>query len=317
MKELPLVSVVTPSLNQGEFIQETIESVLSQNYPRIEYIVMDGGSTDRTLKILQTYGERLYWVSEPDHGQSHAVNKGWRLAQGEIVTWLNADDLFIQDAVSNAVLAFESSHDDLAAVYGDCDYIDKKGEYLGKYPSQPFDYDQLVRLTEDFIPQPGTFIRSLWAKQVGMLDENLHFVMDYDLWLRLGMRAKLEYLPQKMAYARLHGGAKTLSSAPLFGEELASVFSQLVVNPEFPIHLLQNRDSILAKAFVHAASYCFWGGETTRARYFLFRAWRQAPFIRIRSFWRLLLFSLAGRAGWRLAERLHGNPFRFEKGLMQ
>jgi glycosyltransferase involved in cell wall biosynthesis len=316
MIELPLVSVVTPSLNQGEFIQETIESVLGQDYPRIEYIVMDGGSTDQTLKILGSYGERLCWVSEHDRGQSQAVNKGWRLAHGEIVTWLNADDLFVPGAVNHAVLALQSSGDDLAGVYGECDYIDEKGRNLGKYPSKPFDYSQLVQLTEDFIPQPGTFLRSKWIQKMGMLDEDLHYVMDYDLWLRLGMRARFEYLPIGMALARLHGGAKTMSSAPLFGEELASVFLRLVDHPDFPVQLNKQRDSILAHAFIHAASYCFWGGEIARTRHYLMRAWRQTPFIRVGSFWRLLFFSLAGRIGWRVAERLHGNPFRLEKGLM-
>ena len=317
MNELPLVSVITPSLNQGEFIQETIESVLSQTYPNFEYIVIDGGSSDQTLEILGSYGDGLRWLSEPDHGQSQAVNKGWQLARGEIITWLNADDLLAPDAINNAVLGLQSSNNELAGVYGDCDFIDEKGQHLGKYPSHPFDYDQLVWRAEDFIPQPGSFIRSGWAKRVGMLDENLHFVMDYDLWLRLGMRARLEYLPKKMAFARLHGGAKTLSSAPLFGEELALVFLRLMDHPDFPAHLKQHRNSILANANIHSASYCFWGGETARARYYLFRAWQQTPMIRVRSFWLLLLFSLAGRAGWRLAERLHGNPFRLESGLMR
>jgi glycosyltransferase involved in cell wall biosynthesis len=315
MIDLPLVSVVTPSLNQGTYIREAIESVLSQKYPRIEYIIMDGGSTDRTLEILDSYGERVIWVSEPDHGQSQAINKGWQLARGEILTWLNADDLLLHDAIENAVLAFQSSSDDLAGVYGDCDYIDEKGQYLGAYPSQPFDYDRLVRLTEDFIPQPGAFIRREWVKKVGMLDEKLHFVMDYDLWLRLGMRARLEYLPIKMSYARLHGNAKTLSSAPLFGEEFAAVFLHLFENPEFPDHLIPHKGSILTNAYVHAASFCFWGGETARARYYLLQAWKQTPFLRVRSFWRLFLFSLAGRVGWQLAERLHGNPFYIGKGV--
>lgn len=313
MTDRPLVSIVTPSLNQGEFIRGTIESVLSQGYPNIEYLVMDGGSTDNTLEILRSYGEHLSWVSEPDSGQSQAINKAWKLARGEIISWLNADDLLFQDAVRQAVLAFKSSGDDLAVVYGDCDYIDEDGYYLGKYPSRRFDYEQLVLQAEDFIPQPGTFIRHKWAAQVGMLDESLHFVMDYDLWLRLGMCARFTYLSQKMSFARLHGGAKTISSAPQFGEELASVFIRLVDKYEFPSNLVQRKDFILTNAFVHAASYCFWGGDTSRARYFLYRAWRLSPLTRNRSFWRLLLFSSAGRAGWQLAEKIHGNPFRFEK----
>jgi hypothetical protein len=149
---------------------------------------------------------------------------------------------------------------------------------------------------------------------MGMLDENLHFVMDYDLWLRLGMQAKMEYLPNKMAMARLHGGGKTFSSAPHFGKELAGVFLRLLEHPDFPARLARHKNSILANAYLHAASYCFWGGETAQARDYLFLAWKQTPFLRTRSFWRLLAFSLAGQAGWRLAERWHGNPFHIRKG---
>lgn len=315
MTERPLVSIVTPSLNQGQFIRATIESVLSQDYPNIEYIVVDGGSTDDTLSILKSFGERVRWVSEKDGGQSEAVNKGWRMARGEILSWLNADDLLAPGAVTAAALALEAA--DVAGLYGDCEYIDEAGRHLGDYPSQPFDYDKLVTLTEDFIPQPGTFLRSSSAREAGLLDESLHFVMDYDFWLRLGMRAPMKYLPQKMAFARLHGGAKTHLSTPRFGAEMALIFTRLVERPDFPERLAKQKRTILANAFVHAASLCFWGGEIRQARYFLARAWKQTPFIRSRSFWRLLVFSLAGKPGWRLAERLHGNPFRLERGALR
>jgi glycosyltransferase involved in cell wall biosynthesis len=312
MNELPLVSIVTPSLNQGSFIRATIESVLSQDYPHIEYLVMDGGSTDETIEILKSFGDRFRWVSEPDRGQSEAINKGWRMAHGEIVSWLNADDLLAPGAIRAAVDAFRAAGDDLAGVYGDCEYIDGTGRHLGDYPSQPFDYDQLVQLTEDFIPQPGTFLRNMWVQKAGMLDESLHYVMDYDFWLRLGLHARMQYLPHKMSLARMHGGAKTHLSTPRFGEEMALIFTRLVDRPDLPDNLALKRRIVLANAFIHAASLCFWGGETRRARHFLVRAWKQTPFPRSRSFWRLFLFSLAGRLGWRLAERLHGNPFRFE-----
>jgi hypothetical protein len=141
--------------------------------------------------------------------------------------------------------------------------------------------------------------------------------MDYDLWLRLGAHARLKYLRGEMARARLHGGAKTLSSAPRFGEELALVFERLVSQPGFTKTLLSEKRVILANAFIHAASYCFWGGEVRRARHYLARAWRQTPFPRNHSFWRLGLFSLGGRLGWRMAEWLHGNPFRLERGLLK
>ncbi|HSQ39034.1 MAG TPA: glycosyltransferase family 2 protein [Anaerolineales bacterium] len=316
MSEGPLVSVVTPSLNQGKFIAAAIQSVLSQDYSNLEYIVMDGGSTDETLSILAAYGARVRWVSEKDDGQAQAINKGWRRARGDILTWLNADEILSPGAVRRAVLALEADGG-LAGVYGDCVYVNEAGDVLGDYPSRAFDYGRLVELAEDFIPQPGTFLRRGWVERVGGLDESLHFVMDYDLWLRLGMVARLEYLPVEMARARLHGGAKTAASAPRFGDELASVFLRLVEHPDFPADLSARRKIILANAYIHAASYCFWGGETRRARQYLFRAWQQKPYLRNRSFWRLWLFSLGGKAGWRLAERLHGNPFRLQQGLLR
>jgi hypothetical protein len=202
-------------------------------------------------------------------------------------------------------------------VYGDCVYVNEAGEVLGNYPSRDFDYEKLVMFAEDFIPQPGAFLRRDAAERVNLLDENLHFVMDYDLWLRLGMRARLKYLRGEMARARLHGGAKTSSSAPRFGEELASVFERLVVHPDFPSALSVKKNVILANAYIHAASYCFWGGETRRARLYLARAWRQTPYPRNHSFWRIGLFSLAGGLGWRLAEWLHGNPFRLQRGVLK
>jgi glycosyltransferase involved in cell wall biosynthesis len=316
MTERPLVSIVTPSLNQGKFIADAIRAVLAQNYPNVELIVVDGGSTDDTISILKSFGGQLRWISEKDEGQAQAVNKGWRMARGEILGWLNADDLLAADAVTRAVDALESERD-LAGVYGDCVYVDEAGNALGNYPVGEFDYEKLVLLAEDFVPQPGTFLRRESVERVGMLDESLHFVMDYDLWLRLGTRARLKYLRGEMSRARLHGGAKTLSSAPRFGEELASVFERLVASPDFPRTLSPKIKSILGNAFIHAASYCFWGGETRRARHYLARAWRQTPFPQNRSFWRLGLFSLGGRLGWRLAERLHGNPFRLERGLLK
>jgi glycosyltransferase involved in cell wall biosynthesis len=316
MNERPRVSIVMPSLNQGRFIAQSIESVLAQDFPNIELIVVDGGSTDETLSVLKSFGARVTWISEKDDGQSQAVNKGWRMARGEIWGWLNADDLLARDATRRAVDAL-TADPALAGVYGDCVYIDERGAELGKFPSEDFKYEKLVLLAEDFIPQPGVFLRREWVERSGLLDENLHFVMDYDLWLRLGMHAPLKFLRGEMARARLHRAAKTLASAPRFGDELASVFSRLTAQPDFPSNLAAQKNIILANAFVHAASYCFWGGETRRARFYLARAWRETPFLKSRSFYRLLIFSLAGKLGWRLAERLHGNPFRLETGLLR
>jgi len=311
----PLVTIVTPSLNQAPFVRATIESVLAQDYPYVEYWVIDGGSTDETISILHSYGKRVKWLSESDRGQAEAINKGWRLGKGEIIAWLNSDDLLAPGAVSQAA-KFLEENPSLAGVYGDCLYIDRFDRLVGKYPAGPYDYDRLVMETEDFIPQPTTFLRRSWVERVGMVDESLHYVLDYDLWLRMGLLAPFEYLPIEMGYARLHDGAKTVASAPRFGHELSTIFQRLIQCPAFPPGLKEKQSRILAKAFVHAASYCFWGGETRAALNYLWRAWQQVPFQYSRTFWLLLLFSLPGHLGWKLAEKLHGNPFRLERGLL-
>ena len=131
----PLVTVVTPSFNQGRFIRETIESVLSQDYPNLEYMVIDGGSTDDTLSILKSYQDRFAWVSEPDRGQAHAINKGWRCAKGEILAWLNSDDIYQPGAIRTAVEYFIHNQQ-VGMVYGEAYHVDESGQPIDRYPTE-------------------------------------------------------------------------------------------------------------------------------------------------------------------------------------
>ncbi len=203
----PLVSIVTPSYNQGRFIRETIESVLSQDYQPVEYLVFDGGSTDETLQVLRSYGDRFFWVSEKDKGQSNAINKGWRRARGEILAWLNSDDIYLPGAISKAVV-FLRDHTEYGAVYGEGYHIRENGEIIERYPTEPFSRN---RLTETcFICQPTVFIRSRVLREVGLLDESLRYCMDYDLWFRIAQRYQWGYLPEYLACTRFYGGTKTL-----------------------------------------------------------------------------------------------------------
>src|SRR5262245_18944056 len=140
----PLVTVVTPSFNQGRFIRATIESVLSQDYPDIEYIVMDGGSTDDTAEVVKDFAGRLTWISEKDRGQSHAINKGFRMAKGEIVAWINSDDSLVPGAVAHAVRAFVH-HPEAGAVYGEGYLIDRAGRITSRFPAtEPFNLWKLI-----------------------------------------------------------------------------------------------------------------------------------------------------------------------------
>jgi glycosyltransferase involved in cell wall biosynthesis len=155
--DLPLVSIVTPSFNMAKYLTETIESVLSQDYPRIEYIVVDGGSTDGSLEILERFKDRLCYVSGPDRGPSDAAHRGFRQSHGQILAWLNADDSYLPGAVSKAV-SYLQAHPDTDVVYGEGWWIDESGAVLGRYPTLPFDVKVLER--DCFICQPAAFVRA-------------------------------------------------------------------------------------------------------------------------------------------------------------
>lgn len=315
MNRRPLVSIVTPSLNQGRFIRATIESILVQDYPNLEYWVMDGGSTDETVEILESYGDQIRWRSEPDNGQSQAVNKGWKCSNGDILGWVNADDLLEPFAVWSAVEKL-SAKQSVGAVYGDTFYIDEVDKIIQPYSTRTYNYEALVSETENFIPQPSVFIRRTVLEKTGFLNERLHYVMDYDLWLRMGLIAPMEYLPTPMAALRLHSKAKTVKAMSRFANEFIFIYQNLFSNPAMPLTLQQRQFSIMHTAYIHSASFCFWGGETKIALQFLQKAWELQPFPRRRTFWLLFAFSTLGKTGWKLAELLHGNPMQLRKGLL-
>jgi len=205
----PLVSIITPSFNQAQFLEETIRSVLDQDYPCIEYILIDGGSADGSLEVIQRYAGRLArWVSEPDRGQTDAINKGFAWANGEILAWLNSDDTYLRGAVGEAV-DYLVTHPEAGMVYGDANLIDKDGQVIGRFPAKQTDYRRLRR-GYVHIPQQASFFRaSLW-KRVGPLDPTFFFAMDYDLWIRLARLAPLHYTPRLWANFRLHSGGKSV-----------------------------------------------------------------------------------------------------------
>ena len=206
----PLVTIVTPSYCQGEFIRDTIESVLAQDYPHVEHLIIDGGSTDETKDIVAEYSGHLTWISEKDRGQSDAINKGFRMARGDIVCWLNSDDVLMPRAVSRAVAEFERDTD-LEAVYGDAYRIDRNGEVIGEFPKAgPPNLWKLVYYS-DYISQPTVFLRRRVLDEVGYLDESLHWGMDWDLFIRLGKRGRMVYIPELLASQREYDDTKTAS----------------------------------------------------------------------------------------------------------
>ncbi|HLE52212.1 MAG TPA: glycosyltransferase family 2 protein [Anaerolineales bacterium] len=218
----PLVSIVTPSYNQGSFLEETIRSVLGQDYPHLEYIIVDGGSTDGSREIIQRYSDRLaWWISEPDQGQTDAINKGFSRAKGEIFAWLNSDDTYLPGAVSEAV-SFLSSHPEVGMVYGDANLIDDSGKVIGKFPARQTDYRRLMRGFVH-VPQQSAFFRARLWRQVGPLDPTFRDAMDYDLWVRLSRISAIRYTPRLWANFRLHGSSKTASPGNLCWPEMVIV----------------------------------------------------------------------------------------------
>lgn len=225
MGKNPLVSIVTPSYNQKDFLEDTILSVLDQDYPELEYYVIDGGSTDGSVEIIKKYSHRLTgWVSEPDQGQTDAINKGFSRSTGEIMAWLNSDDLYHPGAVQSAV-DFLQNNPEVGLVYGDTDLIDRQGRKIGKFNAQQTSYSRLMR-GGVYIPQPAAFWRrELWDK-AGPLDPSFYFAMDYDLWVRFAKLAPIQYFPAVWASFRIHGEGKTTISDDRCWPEMRMVYQR-------------------------------------------------------------------------------------------
>lgn len=225
------VTVITPSFNQAAYLEQTIQSVLGQGYPNLEYMVVDGGSTDGSVEIIQRYAHHLaWWVSERDQGQADAINKGFTRATGEIIGWLNSDDLYQPGALETAIEAFQS-HPEAGIVFGDVLSIDAAGNAINL---MRFDRYTLVDLLAfRIISQPGVLMRRTVLEQAGFLDTRFHYMLDHHLWLRMARLAPLEYIPRVQACARFHAEAKNIAHAPKFGEEALEVASWLVQDPNF------------------------------------------------------------------------------------
>jgi glycosyltransferase involved in cell wall biosynthesis len=214
IQNLPRITIVTPSFNQGKFIERTIESVLGQNYPHLEYIVVDGGSTDNTLEILKRYDDRLQWISEKDSGQSEAINKGFCMAKGEIVAWLNSDDVYLPGALETAGKYF-AANPDVMMIYGEGYMTDENDTTRKRFPfTEPkFDLWKLIYYG-DYILQQSTFFRRSVFDTIEMLGESLHYTMDWDLFIRIGKRFQVDYVPDYLGCIREHGEAKTSIGGP-------------------------------------------------------------------------------------------------------
>ena len=207
VREPPTVGIVTPTLNAARFLGTAVDSVLAQTYPHIDYVVMDGGSTDGTAELLAGYGDRVRWISAPDAGQADAIERGWRLVRGDVVAFLNADDAYLPDAVAAAVEALERG---VGLAYGEGELVDEEGRPVGRYPTADPTEETLAR--ECPICQPTAFVSREALERAGGLDKRLHFAFDYDLWIRLSRVARARRLRRQLAVVRMRRDNKTLGS---------------------------------------------------------------------------------------------------------
>lgn len=290
---LPLVSIVTPSFNKGQYIEETIQSVLSQDYPNIEYIVIDGGSTDGTRAILEKFTGRIQWVSEPDKGQSDAINKGWMRAKGEIIAYLNADDTYAPGAIRAAV-TYLQEHPDIGMVYGDGILTDGVGRVLSKYRAGEFGLRELF-YCRDNILQPAVFLRREVYERIGGIDESLHLAMDLDYWIRVGLRFRVAYLPQPLATAKIYGEAKSVALMHQYVADYEHILAKIFSDPDLPPELAAEKNAVYTWVYTKGGlDYLHLGMARDGLRY-LGKAFRLNPFRCVAGCLTLVVTYITGR----------------------
>lgn len=240
--DAPLVSIVVPSYNQARDLGATLRSVLEQDYPRLEVMVIDGGSTDGSVEIIQSYADRLaYWVSEPDRGQVDAINKGLRRVSGEIVAWINSDDLYLPGTVSAAVAAL-LAHPQAGMVYGDGLLIDSENRLLDRHHYRTL--TALDLLCFDVLLQPATFMRRDALEAAGYLSETYDLILDHELWVKIAARHPLLHVDAFWAGERTYPEAKTMANAGSFGEEAERMIAWAGEAPELAALVAANRTRI-------------------------------------------------------------------------
>ncbi|MCI0519666.1 MAG: glycosyltransferase [Chloroflexi bacterium] len=283
-------------------MEATIQSVLGQDYPRLEYIVVDGGSTDGSVEIIQKYAHHLaWWVSERDSGQAEAINKGLSRARGEIVAWLNSDDLYLPGALSAAAQAL-SAQPDLAFVFGEAISIDPQGRPLHRFRFQ--DWGLLDLVSFRVICQPAVFIRRAALEQAGYLDLDYHYMLDHRLWVRLARLGAVRRMPALWAAARHHPGAKNVSQAPGFGRETLRLLDWMLTQPDLDALIRANRRKVFAGAQRLNARYLLDGGLYAESLQAYLCALLQDPAYTLRHAARMAYAALCLLGGKRLADRL-------------
>jgi GT2 family glycosyltransferase len=270
---MALVSIVTPSFNQASYLEQTIQSVLDQESADIEYLVIDGGSTDGSVDIIKKYAPRLaYWVSEKDSGQADAINKGMARAKGDIVAWLNSDDTYLPGTVAAAVQAFDA-HPDAVLVYADMLAVDQNGQTFNTLRYRQLTLEDL--LSFQIIGQPAVFMRRAAFEKSGGLDLSYHFLLDHHLWIRIAAQGRILHVPQTWSAARYHPAAKNRAQAAAFGQEAFRILESVKRDTNLAPTLAKIKRPARAAAHRVNARYLLDGGQPAAS----LAAWTRAFFI--------------------------------------
>jgi glycosyltransferase involved in cell wall biosynthesis len=275
MANSPLVSVVVPTLNRARFLRPTLDSILNQDYANIECIVIDGGSTDDTEAVLREYGDRITWLARPDRGAFDAINDGWKMAKGEVLAWLNADDTWVTPGAVSTAVAFMQQHPDVDVVYGDCGGIDVDGALTWYGPAEPWDLRDAILNCHPVLNQPATFMRREIVERVGYLYPA--WCHDHDLWLRIGLAGgKFAPIPAHLGNARLWGDNLHMSPSVVIPAKI-SLTRRILDHPALPLDLRKQRGRIISNAYLRCLDFLPKPAHWHWAVFLLARAFAASP----------------------------------------
>jgi glycosyltransferase involved in cell wall biosynthesis len=293
----PRVSIITPSYNQAEFLEAAIQSVLAQAYPNLEYIIMDGGSTDGSVEIIERYaGQISYWRSQQDKGQADAINNGFERATGKYIAWLNSDDLYLPGCIQKAVEILEADAQ-LGMAFGQVEVINRHGMHLGFFRPASLRFDDLL-CVKTIIPQQAAFFRREYLAEIGILNPHLHFALDHELFLRIAFRHPIAGFPAVVAQYRLSENNKGAKQRSMWSYEFIRILDDFFAQPDLKAEAKLLFDRAYAGAYYRGACNFLDDEQYNQSRdWFLKAVQHQKIYLFYVSWWRNFLRTFLGTDG--------------------